>query len=144
MRNTTDRPRFALGMMAAVTISSTARYWLFGLSLLDSLYQTVTTITTIRTITSITTITTATTATTATTVATVGFSEPKEFGNGENIFTIIVIIAVVSTVLYLSTLVVRVVVIDQSLDRVNDLEFPVDIGTDEDLLRLENLARSTS
>jgi FlaA1/EpsC-like NDP-sugar epimerase len=141
MRNTTDRPRFALGMMAAVTISSTARYWLFGLSLLDSLYQTVTTITTIRTIT---TITTATTATTATTVATVGFSEPKEFGNGENIFTIIVIIVVVSTVLYLSTLVVRVVVIDQSLDRVNDLEFPVDIGTDEDLLRLENLARSTS
>ena len=141
MRNTTDRPRFALGMMAAVTISSTARYWLFGLSLLDSLYQTVTTITTIRTIT---TITTATTATTATTIATVGFSEPKEFGNGENIFTIIVIIVVVSTVLYLSTLVVRVVVIDQSLDRVNDLEFPVDIGTDEDLLRLENLARSTS
>ena len=141
MRNTTDRPRFALGMMAAVTISSTARYWLFGLSLLDSLYQTVTTITTIRTITTITTITTATTATTATTV---GFSEPKEFGNGENIFTIIVIIVVVSTVLYLSTLVVRVVVIDQSLDRVNDLEFPVDIGTDEDLLRLENLARSTS
>jgi hypothetical protein len=141
MRNTTDRPRFALGMMAAVTISSTARYWLFGLSLLDSLYQTVTTITTIRTITTITTITTATTATT---VATVGFSEPKEFGNGENIFTIIVIIVVVSTVLYLSTLVVRVVVIDQSLDRVNDLEFPVDIGTDEDLLRLENLARSTS
>ena len=140
MRNTTDRPRFALGMMAAVTISSTARYWLFGLSLLDSLYQTVTTITTIRTITTITTITTAT----ATTVATVGFSEPKEFGNGENIFTIIVIIVVVSTVLYLSTLVVRVVVIDQSLDRVNDLEFPVDIGTDEDLLRLENLARSTS
>lgn len=123
MRNTTDRTRFALGMMAALTISSTARYWLFGLSLLDSLNQTVTTVTT---------------------VTTVGFSEPKEFGNGENIFTIIVIIVVVSTVLYLSTLVVRVVVIDQSLDRVNDLEFPVDIGTDEDLLRLENLARSTS
>jgi voltage-gated potassium channel len=120
MRNTTDRLRFALGMMAALTIFSTAQYWLFGLSLLDSLDQTVTTITT------------------------VGFSELKEFGNGENIFPIILIIVVVSTVLYSFTLVVRVVVIDQSLDRVNDLEFPVDIGTDEDLLRLENLARSTS
>ncbi|MFT5978251.1 MAG: voltage-gated potassium channel, partial [Ilumatobacter sp.] len=86
MRNTTDRLRFALAMMTAVTIFGTAGYWLFGLSLLDSVYQTVTTITT------------------------VGFSELKEFGNGEKIFTIILIIVGVSTVLYSFTLVVQVVV----------------------------------
>ena len=126
MRNTMDRLRFALGMVAAVTFFGTVGYWLFGLSLLDAVYQTVTTITT------------------------VGFSELKEFGNGEKIFTIILILIIiliivgVSTVLYSFTLVVQVVVIDQSFDRVNDLEFPVVIGDDGDLLRLENLARSTS
>ncbi|MFT6814001.1 MAG: voltage-gated potassium channel [Ilumatobacter sp.] len=171
MRNTMDRLRLALGMMAAVTIFGTVGYWMFGLSLLDAVYQTVTTITT------------------------VGFSELKEFGNGEKIFTIILIIVGVSTVLYSFTLVVQavvegqlkelrgrrrmtrqinkmsghtivcgwgrvgaavahdlaregheVVVIDQSPDRVSDLEFPVVIGdaTRDETLKAAGIERASA
>jgi voltage-gated potassium channel len=171
MRNTMDRLRLALGMMSAVTIFGTAGYWLFGLSLLDAVYQTVTTITT------------------------VGFSELKEFGNGEKIFTIILIIVGVSTVLYSFTLVVQVVVegqlkelrgrrrmtrqinkmsghtivcgwgrvgaavahdlereghdvvvIDQSPDRVGDLRFPIIIGdaTRDETLKAAGIERASA
>lgn len=51
MRNTTDWLRVALGMMAAVTTFGTVGYWLFRLSLLDAVYQTVTTVTITITIT---------------------------------------------------------------------------------------------
>jgi voltage-gated potassium channel len=166
-----DRLRCALTTMTAVTIFGTAGYWLFGLSLLDSVYQTVTTITT------------------------VGFSELKEFGSGEKIFTIILIIVGVSTMLYSFTLVVQVVVegqlkelrgrrrmtrqinkmtghtivcgrgrvgaavahdlareghevvvIDQSLDRVHDLGFPVVIGdaTRGDTLKAAGIERASA
>jgi len=86
MRSTADRLRVALGMVAAVTVFGTAGYVGFGFTLLDALYQTVTTITT------------------------VGFRELRDFQSGEKIFTIILIIVGVSTVLYTFTLVVQLVV----------------------------------
>jgi voltage-gated potassium channel len=105
MRYTTNRLGFALGMIAVVSLFGTMAYWRFGLSLLGALDQTVTTITT------------------------VGFSELKGFGNGEKIFTIIltiftiftiitVILTIVgvSTVLYLSTLVIQLVVKAQLIE----------------------------
>ena len=73
-------------MVAAVTVFGTAGYIGFGFTLLDALYQTVTTITT------------------------VGFRELTEFGTGEKVFTIILIVVGVSTVLYTFTLVVQSVV----------------------------------
>ena len=73
-------------MVAAVTIFGTAGYMAFGFTLLDALYQTVTTITT------------------------VGFRELTDFGTGEKVFTIILIVVGVSTVLYTFTLVVQSVV----------------------------------
>ena len=73
-------------MVAAVMVFGTAGYMAFGFTLLDALYQTVTTITT------------------------VGFRELTEFGTGEKVFTIILIIVGVSTVLYTFTLVVQSVV----------------------------------
>lgn len=81
-----DRLRLAVGMVVAVTIFGTIGYMAFGLTLLDAAYQTVTTITT------------------------VGFRELTEFGNGEKIFTILLIVVGVSTVLYTFTLVVQSVV----------------------------------
>jgi len=171
MRSTADRLRVAFAMMGAVTVFGTVGYWLFGLSLLDALYQTVTTITT------------------------VGFDELKEFGNGEKIFTIILIVVGVSTVLYSFTLVVQlvvegqlkelrgrrrmtrqinkmsghtivcgwgrvgaavahdlelegheVVVIDASADRVADLEFPVIVGdaTRDETLRAAGIERASA
>lgn len=169
MRSTADRLRVAFGMMGAVTVFGTVGYWLFGLSLLDSIYQTVTTITT------------------------VGFRELKDFSEAEKVFTIILIIVGVSTVLYSFTLVVQivvegqlkelrgrrrmtrkisqmsghtivcgwgrvgaavahdlaleghhVVVIDQSTDRVDDLEFPVIIGdaTRDETLKAAGIDRA--
>ena len=73
-------------MVAAVTVFGTAGYMGFGFTLLDALYQTVTTITT------------------------VGFRELTVFGTGEKVFTIILIVVGVSTVLYTFTLVVQSVV----------------------------------
>lgn len=86
MRTTADRLRVALGMVAAVTVFGTVGYLAFGFTLLDAVYQTITTITT------------------------VGFRELTEFGTGEKIFTIILIVVGVSTVLYSFTLVVQLVV----------------------------------
>lgn len=73
-------------MVAVVTVFGTAGYVGFGFTPLDALYQTITTITT------------------------VGFRELTEFGTGEKIFTIILIVIGVSTVLYTFTLVVQLVV----------------------------------
>jgi len=73
-------------MVVAVTVFGTAGYVGFGFTLLDALYQTVTTITT------------------------VGFRELAVFGTAEKVFTIILIVVGVSTVLYTFTLVVQSVV----------------------------------
>jgi voltage-gated potassium channel len=73
-------------MVVAVTIFGTVGYIGFGFTLLDALYQTVTTITT------------------------VGFRELAVFGTAEKVFTIILIVVGVSTVLYTFTLVVQSVV----------------------------------
>ena len=86
MRSTAGRLRLALGMVCAVTAFGIVGYVAFGLSLLDAAYQTVTTITT------------------------VGFRELTEFGPGEKVFTIVLIVVGVSTVLYTFTLVVQMVV----------------------------------
>ncbi|MFK8025489.1 MAG: TrkA family potassium uptake protein [Ilumatobacter sp.] len=86
MRSTRDRLRLALGMVAAVTVFGTVGYLSFGFTLLDALYQTVTTITT------------------------VGFEELVDFDTGLKLFTIVLIVVGVSTVLYSFTLVVQVVV----------------------------------
>lgn len=73
-------------MVAAVTVFGTVGYLAFGFTLLDAVYQTVTTITT------------------------VGFRELTDFGTGLKIFTIVLIVVGVSTVLYSFTLVVQLVV----------------------------------
>ena len=73
-------------MVAGVTLFGTIGYVVFGFTVLDALYQTVTTITT------------------------VGFRELAEFGTAEKIFTIALIVVGVSTVLYTFTLVVQTVV----------------------------------
>ncbi len=86
MRTTIGRLRLALATVAIVFIAGTLGYWAFGLSLLDAAYQTVTTVTT------------------------VGFRELKPFGNGEKIFTMVLIVVGVSTVLYTFTLAVQTVI----------------------------------
>ena len=82
----------AIAMVIAVGIAGTIGYWLFGMSLTDASYQTVTTVTT------------------------VGFRELQEFNNLEQWFTIVIIITGVSTVLYTFTLAVQVVVEGQLRD----------------------------
>jgi voltage-gated potassium channel len=82
----------AVAMVIAVGIVGTIGYWLFGMSLTDASYQTVTTVTT------------------------VGFRELQDFNNLEQWFTIIIIITGVSTVLYTFTLAVQVVVEGQLRD----------------------------
>jgi voltage-gated potassium channel len=82
----------AIAMVIAVGIAGTIGYWLFGMSLTDAAYQTVTTVTT------------------------VGFRELQEFNNLEQWFTIVIIITGVSTVLYTFTLAVQVVVEGQLRD----------------------------
>lgn len=82
----------AIAMVVAVGIAGTIGYWLFGMSLTDAAYQTVTTVTT------------------------VGFRELQDFNNLEQWFTIIIIITGVSTVLYTFTLAVQVVVEGQLRD----------------------------
>ncbi len=79
-------------MVVAVGIVGTIGYWLFGMSLTDAAYQTVTTVTT------------------------VGFRELQDFNNLEQWFTIALIIMGVSTVLYTFTLAVQVVVEGQLRD----------------------------
>lgn len=78
--------RVALGMLAAVTLFGTVGYLAFGFTVVDAVYQTVTTITT------------------------VGFRELEEFDTGLQIFTIVLIVVGVSTVLYSFTLIAQVVV----------------------------------
>jgi voltage-gated potassium channel len=80
------RLRLALGMVATVFVVGTLGYWAFGLSLLDSAYQTITTITT------------------------VGYRELAVFGTAEKWFTMVLIVLGVSTALYTFTLAVQVVV----------------------------------
>lgn len=169
MRSTADRLRVALGMLSAVIAFGTLGYLAFDFTLLDAVYQTVTTITT------------------------VGFSELTTFGTGLKIFTIVLIMVGVSTVLYTFTLVVQlvveghlgefvgrrrmdrkinhlsghtivcgwgrvgeavahdldlaghqVVVVDQSADRVRDLEFPTIVGdaTRDDTLKAAGIGRA--
>ena len=79
-------------MVLAVVVIGTIGYWLFGMSLTDATYQTVTTVTT------------------------VGFRELQDFSNLEQWFTIFIIITGVSTVLYTFTLAVQVVVEGQLRD----------------------------
>lgn len=156
-------------MLAAVVAFGTGGYFAFGFTLLDALYQTIITITT------------------------VGFRELTEFGNGLKVFTIVLIVIGVSTVLYSFTLVVQlvveghlgefvgrrrmdrkisnlrghtivcgwgrvgagvahgldmeghqVVVVDQSIDRVRNLEFPTVVGdaTRDDTLRAAGIERA--
>ena len=75
-----------MSMLAAVTVFGTAGYMAFGFTVLDALYQTITTITT------------------------VGYRELVEFDTGLKVFTIILIVVGVATVLYTFTLVVQLVV----------------------------------
>lgn len=82
----------AIAMVIAVGIIGTFGYWMFGMSLTDASYQTVTTVTT------------------------VGFRELQDFNNLEQWFTIVIIITGVSTVLYTFTLAVQVVVEGQLRD----------------------------
>ncbi|WP_040492419.1 potassium channel family protein [Ilumatobacter nonamiensis] len=86
MRTTAERLRLAVAMVGGVTLFGTIGYVIFGFTVLDALYQTVTTITT------------------------VGFRELAEFGPAEKSFTIVLIVVGVSTVLYTFTLVVQSVV----------------------------------
>ena len=79
-------------MVLSVFIVGTLGYLLFGLSLTDAIYQTVTTVTT------------------------VGFREVHEFSGPEKWFTIVIIITGVSTVLYTFTLSVQLVVEGQLRD----------------------------
>lgn len=79
-------------MVLSVLIVGTVGYLLFGLSLTDAIYQTVTTVTT------------------------VGFREVHEFSGPEKWFTIFIIITGVSTVLYTFTLSVQLVVEGQLRD----------------------------
>jgi voltage-gated potassium channel len=88
------RLELAIGMVCTVIILATFGYWLFGLSPLDALYQTVTTVTT------------------------VGFREVEEFDSSEKWFTIFVMVFGVGTALYTFTLIVELVVEGQLKDLV--------------------------
>ena len=80
------RLRVAAALVGLVFIGGSIGYWLLGLSPIDAAYQTVTTVTT------------------------VGFREIGEFGAVEKIFTMLLIIVGVGTVLYTFSLVVQMVV----------------------------------
>ncbi|NND76517.1 MAG: potassium channel protein [Ilumatobacter sp.] len=86
MTSAIRRLQLAMGMVATVVVIGVVGYWMFGFTLLDAAYQTITTITT------------------------VGFRELKEFDAAEKWFTMFIIVTGVSTVLYTFTLAVQVVV----------------------------------
>lgn len=86
MVSTWRRVRISLGGLLLVFLAGTAGYVAFGFSLLDAAYQTVTTVTT------------------------VGFREVEEFGAGEKVFTMGLILVGASLVFYTFTLVVEVVI----------------------------------
>jgi voltage-gated potassium channel len=67
---------FGLGLLAVITFIGTVGFVLFGFSLLDALYQTITTI------------------------STVGFREVEPFGPGEKLFTMGLVLSGVGTALY--------------------------------------------
>lgn len=93
MNTTVTRLRVAAALVALVLIGGSLGYWALGLSLTDAVYQTVTTVTT------------------------VGFREVGEFGTGEKVFTIVLIVVGVGTVLYTFTLGVQMIV-DGELGRI--------------------------
>jgi voltage-gated potassium channel len=80
------RLRRASAFVCLVVIGGTVGYLMLGLSFIDALYQTVITLTT------------------------VGFREVGEFGTAEQVFTIVLIVVGVGTVLYTFTLGVQMVV----------------------------------
>jgi voltage-gated potassium channel len=83
---TLARLRVATAMVVLVFVGGTVGYMMLGLSFVDGLYQTVTTVTT------------------------VGFRELGEFDTAEKVYTIVLIIVGVGTVLYTFTLGVQMVV----------------------------------
>jgi voltage-gated potassium channel len=83
---TLARLRFAAVRVALVLVAGTIGYLVLGLSLIDAMYQTVTT------------------------VSTVGFREVGEFNAAEKIFTVVLIMVGVGTVLYTFTLGVQMIV----------------------------------
>jgi voltage-gated potassium channel len=86
--STIGRLRLALGLVLSIFVAGTIGFWLFGLSLIDAMYMTVTTITT------------------------VGYRELNgpDINDAEKIFTMVIIVTGVSTVLYTFTLVVQMIV----------------------------------
>lgn len=76
VRDTTRRARVALSALVLVIAGGTLGYVLFGFTLLDAAYQTVTTVTT------------------------VGFMEVRPLRAGERVFTMVLIVFGVGTVLY--------------------------------------------
>jgi voltage-gated potassium channel len=86
MVDTWRRLRLAGAAFGVVLVIGTAGYMGFGLGFVDALYQTVTTVTT------------------------VGFRELKEFGPGEQLFTIALIVLGAGAALYTITLVVETMV----------------------------------
>jgi voltage-gated potassium channel len=83
---TLARLRVATALVALVFVGGTVGYWLLGLPPIDAAYQTVTT------------------------VSTVGFREVGKFDAAEKVFTMVLIIVGVGTVLYTFTLGVQMVV----------------------------------
>ena len=88
VRTTIGRLRMAVAMVLAVFVAGTIGYSLFGLSLVDAMYMTITTITT------------------------VGYRELNgpDLSTSEKVFTMAIIVTGVSTVLYTFTLSVQVIV----------------------------------
>jgi voltage-gated potassium channel len=86
MRDPFVRVRVGLGILAAVILAGTVGYLLFGFSLLDSIYQTVSTITT------------------------VGFNSPHSLDAGSKAFTIALILVGVGTALYTFSAVLEVLI----------------------------------
>ncbi len=94
VRTTIGRLRLAIGMVASVFVVGTIGFMILGLSLLDAMYMTMITITT------------------------VGYREITEPGvtTADKIFTMVIIVTGVSTVLYTFTLAVQTVVEGQLRD----------------------------
>jgi len=86
MRDPFVRVRVGLGILAAVILAGTVGHLLFGFSLLDSIYQTVSTITT------------------------VGFNSPHSLDAGSKAFTIVLILVGVGTALYTFSAVLEVLI----------------------------------
>jgi voltage-gated potassium channel len=92
--STIGRLRLALALVLTVFVVGTVGFVLFGLSLIDAMYMTITTITT------------------------VGYRELNgpDISDAEKIFTMVIIVTGVSTVLYTFTLVVQMIVEGQLVE----------------------------